>query len=164
MGNIKFREFKSEDAEFCFKTRSAAFIEKFYDELSPEVVSLCVNAYMPQDYINLSKNFQFFIVEDLGENVGFITIKRIDIERAEIPLIYFNLEKLGMGYGKRSMEFIEEWVKANWKEVGKIFLDTIIPIYNGDFYRKMKYEETGGSICTFSGKHVRAKRFEKCIN
>jgi hypothetical protein len=30
---MKFREFRNEDAEFCFKTRSAAFIEKFYNEI-----------------------------------------------------------------------------------------------------------------------------------
>ncbi len=160
---MEYREFKNDDAEFCFKTRSAAFIEKFYSELGPKVVSLCVNAYMPQDYINLSKNMKIFIVEDAGEKVGFFTIKRIDTETAEIPLIYFKLNKLGKRYGKRSIEFIEEWVKAYWKEVKKIFLDTIIPIYNGNFYRKMNYTEADKTICTFSGQRVKAVRFEKCL-
>jgi hypothetical protein len=82
---------------------------------------------------------------------------------AEIPLIYFQLNKLGQGFGKKSMQFIEEWVKANWKDVKKIFLDTIIPVYNGDFYSKMKYNETGESSCRFSNQSVKAVRFEKFI-
>ena len=126
-----FREFKNEDAEFCFKTRSAAFMEKFYKELRPEVVSLWVSEYMPQDYIDFSKSMKIFIVEDAEEQVGFVTIKRVNKKTAEIPLIYFELNKLGKGYGSRAMEFIEDWVKTNWKEVKKIFLDTIIPMFNG---------------------------------
>ena len=160
---MNFREFNNEDAEFCFKTRSAAFIQEFYNELDPEIVTLCVNAYMPKDYINFPKSMKVFIAEDSGEEIGFVTVKRIDAATAEIPLIYFRLEKLGMGYGKKSMEFLEEWVKTNWIEVKKIFLDTIIPIYNGDFYRKMKYSEAGESICNFSGQRVKAVRFEKYI-
>ena len=160
---MKFKAFRNEDAEFCFKTRSAAFIEKFYNELGPEIVKLCVSAYMPQDYINFSKEMKIFIVEETEGKVGFVTIKRIDKETAEIPLIYFKLDKLGLGYGKRSIEFIEDWVKENWKDVKKIFLDTIIPIYNGDFYRKMNYKETGDSVCIFLGERVRSIRFQKCI-
>ena len=160
---MKFREFRNDDAEFCFKTRSAAFIEKFYNEIGSQIVSLCVNAHMPQDYIEFSKNMKIFILEDLGEKVGFLTIKRIEKEVAEIPLIYFSLNKLGKGYGRISMEYIEEWIKENWKDVNKIFLDTIIPDYNGSFYSKMNYKEIGESVCTFSGQKVRAKRFEKKI-
>ena len=160
---MEFKAFKNEDAEFCFKTRSSAFIQKFYNELGPKVVALCVNAYMPEDYISFSNKMEIFIVEETGEKVGFVTAKRIDRDTAEIPLIYFKLDKLGLGYGKSTMEFIEEWVKTNWKEVKKIFLDTIIPLYNGDFYIKMRYNKVGESTCTFSGNKVKAVRFEKYI-
>jgi len=160
---MKFREFRNEDAAFCFKTRSAAFIEKFYNEIGSQIVSLCVNSYMPQDYIKFSKNMKIFILEDLGERVGFLAVKRIEKEVAEIPLIYFSLNKIGKGYGRRSMEYIENWIKENWKDVNRIFLDTIIPDYNGGFYLKMKYKEIEESVCTFSDQKVRAKRFEKKI-
>jgi GNAT superfamily N-acetyltransferase len=160
---MEFKAFKNEDAEFCFKTRSAAFIEKFYDELGPDIVALCVNAYMPGDYINFSKSMNIFIAEDSGEEIGFVTVKRIDTVTAEIPLVYFKLDKLGKGYGSRAMEFIEDWVKTNWKEVKKIFLDTIIPMYNGGFYLRVKYNKIGESTCTFSGRKVKAVRFEKHI-
>jgi GNAT superfamily N-acetyltransferase len=160
---MKFREFRNEDAEFCFRTRSAAFIKKFYDEIGPQIVSLCVNEYLPNDYIECSKKMKIFILEDSGEKLGFVTVKRIEEGVAEIPLIYLSLDCLGRGYGRRSIEYIEEWVKDNWKDVNKLFVDTIIPNYNGGFYRKMNFIEAGESVCVFSGKKVRAKRFEKLI-
>ena len=160
---MKFREFRNEDAEFCFKTRSAAFIEKFYNEIGPRIVSLCVNAYMPNDYIEFSRNMKMFILEDSGKKLGFVTVKRIEKEVAEIPLIYLCLDSLGKGYGRSSIEYIEKWVKDNWKDVNRLFVDTIIPDYNSDFYKKMKYVEAGDSICMFSGQKGRARRFEKFI-
>lgn len=161
---MKFRKFQNKDAEFCFKTRSAAFIEVFYNEIGSQIVSLCVNAYMPRDYIEFSKNMEIFILEDLGEKVGFLTVKRVKKEVAEILHIYFSLTKTGRGYGRITMEYIEDWIKTNWKGVNKILLDTIIPDYNRGFYLKMNYKEKGESICTFSGQKIRAKRFEKRIN
>ena len=160
---MKFREFRNEDAEFCFKTRSAAFIEKFYGEIGPQIVSLCVNEYMPDDYIDLSKNVKIFILEDSGEKLGFITVKRIEKEIAEIPLIYLILDRLGKGYGRRLIEYIEKWVKNNWQDVNILFVDTIIPNYNSGFYKKMNFTEAGESVCMFSGEKVRARRFEKSI-
>jgi len=162
-GRVKFREFRNEDAEFCFKTRSAAFIEKFYDEICPQIVSLCVNEYMPDDYIDLSKNMKIFILEDSGEKLGFVTVKRTEKEVAEIPLIYLSLDSLGKGYGQRSIEYVEEWVKNNWQDVNRLFVDTIIPNYNSGFYKKMNFIAAGESVCVFSGEKVKARRFEKLI-
>ena len=161
---MNFREFKNKDAEFCFKTRASAFIEKFNEELNPKIISLCVNEYVPNDYIRLSHTMKIFIVEDSKEKVGFFTIKRIDKDTAEIPLIYFKTDKLGKGYGKRSMEYVEEWVKLNWEGVKRIFLDTIIPNFNGGFYRKMNYTEVRENFCIFSGQKVKSKLFEKYLD
>jgi hypothetical protein len=61
------------------------------------------------------------------------------------------------------MEYTEEWICKNWKGVKKIFLDTIIPEYNGGFYKKMNYQETDESVCVYSGTEVKARRFEKYI-
>lgn len=44
---MNIRQFASDDAEFCFKVRSKAFIEKFYGELTPETVAAAVNAAAP---------------------------------------------------------------------------------------------------------------------
>jgi hypothetical protein len=52
---MHFRKFKAKDAAFCFKIRSHAFIQKFYGELGLEAVAAGVNAYLPDDYIQMGK-------------------------------------------------------------------------------------------------------------
>ncbi|MBA4318674.1 MAG: hypothetical protein C0412_09755 [Flavobacterium sp.] len=160
---MTFREFNNTDAVFCFRMRSSAFIEKFYDEIGAEAVSLGVNAYMPEDYIKMTSYLKIFILEDDGERAGFLTVKKTEYDAAEIPFIYFDLHKLGRGYGVASIKYIEEWVKANWNSVSTIIIDTIIPKYNGGFYEKMGYKKTGRGVCTFFNKDVPATRFEKRI-
>jgi RimJ/RimL family protein N-acetyltransferase len=159
--NMLFREFKDTDADFCYYIRSAAFTQKFQDEIGPVAVNAAVNSYMPVDYIQISKKMKIFIVEDKGEKIGFVSIKKIDDKTVEIPLIYFDLKYIGKGYGSETMRFVEEWIRENWLGVKKIFLDTIIPKYNGGFYNKIGYKELGESKCIFPGKEVSATRFEK---
>lgn len=64
---MNFRRFETQDAAFCFKVRSNAFIQKFYGELTPVEVAAGVNSFMPDDYIRISKAMPFFIVEDHDE-------------------------------------------------------------------------------------------------
>ena len=118
---------------------------------------------MPGDYILMAESLEVFILEEENRRIGFVTIKRIDEFTAEIPLVYFVLEQLGKGYGTKAMKFIEEYVIKNWPEVNRIFLDTIIPEYNGGFYKKMGYVNSGESVCEFDGLEVKAQRFEKII-
>ncbi len=157
------REFESEDAEFCFRVRAAAFIEKFYAEVGPRVVSLCVSEHMPRDFIRLSEQIKIFIAEDSGKRVGFFSIKRTGHDSVEIPFIYFDLARANLGYGRKCIAYIDEWIRANWNDVKRIFLDTIVPVYNGGFYEKMGYKETGESFCVYSDCKVRARRYEKRV-
>jgi hypothetical protein len=53
--------------------RSAAFITKFYGELSPQEVAAGVNCYMPSDYIKMPEKQQIFICETNGQRIGFFT-------------------------------------------------------------------------------------------
>lgn len=156
-----FREFKKSDAVFCFKVRSAAFIRIFYDEIGPDAVSAGVNAYMPEDYIRMSKKAKIFMVEENCEKIGFVSVKKINNKTAEIPLIYFDLKYIGKGYGSEAMRLVEKWIKENWPDVNKIFLNTIIPKYNSRFYRKMGYKKAGESKCVFQDLEVKSVRFEK---
>ena len=55
---MQFREFKESDAEFCFRTRSNAFIKKFHRELTNDEIASCINAYQPDDYIRIAKDMQ----------------------------------------------------------------------------------------------------------
>ena len=61
------------------------------------------------------------------------------------------------------MRFIENWVIKNWDSVKRIFLDTIIPKYNGGFYERMGYKNIGSSSCNFFNKYIEAIRYEKFI-
>lgn len=157
------RCFRMEDADFCFKVRSRAYILEFYDELGPEAVAACVNAYMPADYVGMAQGQELFVVESDHVPVGFFTIARHDRISAEIPLIFVELELLGRGIGSWCMRYIEEWVRENWAEVTRLFLDTIIPKYNGGFYRKMGFEQIGESVCRFPGIRIPAVRFAKQV-
>ena len=160
---MEIRELRGDDAEFCFATRTAAFIEKFYDEVGPQIVSLCVTAYPPAAYVALAEKAKVFIVEDGGERVGFCTVKRVDDRTAEVPLIYFRLDRLGRGYGGRAMRVIEEWIRTHWPEVDTLRVDTIIPANTAGFYRKMGFDEVGEAASVFSGQEVTATRFEKTL-
>ena len=48
INGINIRYFKAQDAEICFKIRSAAFVQKFYRELGARATSAGVNAFMPE--------------------------------------------------------------------------------------------------------------------
>ena len=65
---------------------------------------------MLQDFITLSNSMEIFIVENDEEKIGFVTIKRIDKETAEIPLIYFNMNKLGKEYGIGNFSVTDEYI------------------------------------------------------
>jgi GNAT superfamily N-acetyltransferase len=160
---MKIRRFEPEDSTFCFRTRCAAFIQKFYEEIGPEAVSAGVNAYMPDDYIQMSSIIEIFIIEEKQERKGFFAIKRTDAITAEIPFIYIDLKFLDRGYGSKTIQYIEKWIESNWPKVEKIFLNTIIPKYNGGFYKKMGFKLVGKSCCIYGERSVKAKRFEKQI-
>ena len=160
---MEIRRFSLSDAEFCFKIRSRIFIEKFYRELSSEVVTEAVNAYMPDDYIRMSHEKEFFIVEENGLPVGFFTLERKDNITAEIPLIYIDLTFIRKGIGKACILFIEEWVSSNWKEVETLMVDTIIPKYNSGFYQKLGFSKTEETFCNFPHLKIKASRFCKVL-
>ena len=163
---MKLREFQEEDARFCFSLRSSIFIKMFYDYLGKDIICAVVNSYMPEDYITKAQSEfeKVFIVEIDNKRAGFFTIKKIDNNLAEIPQIYFSLEYHGKGLGKKCMQYIEDWIKHNWNSVKTIFLDTIIPDYNCEFYKKQGYKDAGEVIIYFSNLPVKAKRFEKNID
>ena len=160
---MNFRRFTDADANFCFKVRTSAYVKKFYNELGAEAVDAAISSYLPSDFIRLSKSMILFIIEESDERVGFISIKRLTNILAEIPLVYFDLNKLGMGYGSKSIYFIEKWVEQNWLDVKDILIDTIIPQYNGGFYEKMGYIKSGKSKCLFENVEVPAVRYLKTI-
>ncbi len=161
---MNIRPFLPEDAEFCTKVRSKAFMQKFYGELTPEEVVAGVNAYTPKDYIRLAEEMPCFIVEENGTPLGFFTLKRKDFNTAELFLIYVDLDNLGKGIGAACIKYIEHWLALNWKEVDTLIVDTIIPKYNSGFYQKVGFIPTEETFCELSGLRVRALRLIKELN
>ncbi len=158
-----FRRFTPEDADFCFRVRSSAFIIKFYGELSPKEVAAGVNFFMPSDYIKMAEEHPLFLCEENGQRLGFFTLKRHDNTTAELPLLYLNLHHLHKGVGGTALRYAVEWIQTNWKGVTNLFIDTVIPKYNSGFYQKAGFTANGESFCDFNGHKVKALRFTKEI-
>jgi GNAT superfamily N-acetyltransferase len=161
---VTVRQFAPEDAEFCFRVRSTAFIIEFYGELSPQEVAACVNCYMPSDYMRMATTQKVFMCEQNGRRIGFFTLRRHDHQTAEMPLLYLDLRHISKGMGTAALRHAQEWIRANWKEVTTLLVDTIIPKYNGGFYRKVGFVRNGEVSCEFNGLEVKALRFTKRID
>jgi GNAT superfamily N-acetyltransferase len=161
---INFRRFKPKDAAFCFRIRSHAFVQEFNGELNPEAVTAGVNAYLPDDYIQMAEQVPFFIVEQDGVPLGFFVVRQMNNSTAELLLIYIDLNHLGFGIGKSSIQFIEKWLSANWPEIHTLIVDTVIPEYNSGFYRKLGFIPIKETLCDFSGLKVNALRMGKKIS
>jgi GNAT superfamily N-acetyltransferase len=158
---MHIRHFRPDDAETCFKLRSNAYIQKFYDELAPREIAAAVNAYMPRDYVRMAQEIPVFMVEKDDLVVGFFTLKRLDTTTAELPLIYIDLAHLGQGIGSACIAYAEGWLQANWAPVTTLVVDTIIPNYNRGFYEKMGFAPAGETLCEFQGHRVKALRLIK---
>lgn len=158
---MKIRAFQPHDAAFCFRTRSNAFIQQFYGELTPEEVAAAVNAYLPDDFMQMALTHPFFIVEENSRPVGFFNLKRRDSYTAEIPQIYFDLARRGRGLGSACIGYIENWLVKNWPDVGVLFVDTVIPNYNRVFYEKVGFEASDSTYCEFLGRKLKALRLTK---
>jgi GNAT superfamily N-acetyltransferase len=155
---VQVRPFREDDAIFCFRLRSSAFIQKFYGELTPQEVSAAVNCYMPEDYIRMAKETTFFIVEQDGIPIGFFNLKRKNKTTAELPLIYLDLDCLGVGLGSGCIEYMRKWLLENWPEVNTLTVDTVIPKYNGGFYEKVGFKPSETVYCDFLGQKLKALR------
>jgi len=161
---VNFRRFVPQDAEFCFKVRSEAFIQKFYGELNPQEISAGVNAYMPHDYSEMAAQMPLFIVEDQGVSLGFFAIKRAHKLTAELLLIYIDLSHLGRGIGRSCIQFIEKWLSTNWPEIKSLIVDTVIPVYNREFYQRLGFFPDIQTFCDFAGVKVKALRLCKKVD
>jgi GNAT superfamily N-acetyltransferase len=161
---MNIRKFNPDDAETCFRLRSDAFIQKFHDELSLKDIASAVNAYMPNDYIRMAQEMPFFVVEENEAVFGFFNLKRKDLKTAELPLIYIDLNTLGKGIGTACIDYIEEWLSSNWKEVKILIVDTVIPKFNSKFYEKMGFKPIGDAYCEFLGHKIKALRLAKKLD
>jgi N-acetylglutamate synthase-like GNAT family acetyltransferase len=160
---ISIRPFGDSDAETVFKLRAEAFVTQFFDELGPERCAAGINAYMPSDYRRMAKEMKFFIAEEDGRPVGFYTLKLDDPATAELLFIYIDTKNLRRGIGAQLIQHSESWIRNNWPDVRTYVVDTGIPKYNGDFYRRMGFSDAGNSKCPFPDLPIPALRLSKSI-
>lgn len=158
-----FRRFRADDAEFCYETRRSAYIHEFTGELTEQEIAAAVAAYEPADYIRMAERMPFFIAELHNKPVGFFTLKHVDTRTAEIPLIYITLDSVGTGIGSACMSYIETWISENWPGIRSLIVDTIIPKYNGGFYKKVGFTPEKQVFCEFEGLTVQARRLTKTL-
>ena len=158
------RPFEPEDAEFCFKTRAEAYIVKFRDELEPEIIAECVNAFMPDDYVQMAGEQPFFIVTEKDERMAFFTFRQLNNRSAELPLLFVRLTHLQRGIGKYCIRFMEEWIVAHWPGIEELIVNTIIPKYNSGFYESIGLVPVGEAFCHFPNRKVSALRMIKPLD
>lgn len=158
---FEMRKFRPQDAEFCFRVRSRAFIVDFASELGPEAVATCVNAYLPSDYLRMAGKLELFIVEEAGAPAGFLAIRRVDAGTAEIPMIYLDHEHRGRGLGSWCLGAAEHWLAGAWPEAKTLYVDTVIPENTEGFYRKLGFRLEGKTFSEFRGERLPSLRFVK---
>jgi GNAT superfamily N-acetyltransferase len=160
---FQLRKFRPEDAEFCFRVRSRAFIVDFIGEIGPEAVALCVNSYLPSEFVRMTGKLELFVAEEEGEPAGFVALGRVDARTAEIPMIYLDHRHRGRGLGSWCLGEVEGWLAENWPEVEKFYVDTVIPENTRGFYIKRGFELEGETSTEFKGGRLPALRFVKVL-
>lgn len=159
--SITIRSFVDDDAETVFKLRAEAFVLKFLGELGAERCVAGINAYMPSDYLRMAKEMQFFIAEAASVPVGFYAVRLDDETTAELLFLYVSAKCHRQGVGSKLIRHSEDWIRENWPGVTDYVVDTGIPKYNGDFYRRMGFIDSGDSACPFPDMPIPALRLSK---
>ena len=158
-----FRQFRPDDAGFCYETRRSAYRHEFIGELSDQETAAAMNAYTPADYVKMAEIMPFFIAETHTNRIGFFTLKRLNTHTAEIPLMYITRDNIRAGVGSACIAYIEAWIEKHWSEVTALIVDTIIPKYNSGFYKKVGFTPEKQVFCEFKGLSVRALRLIKTL-
>jgi GNAT superfamily N-acetyltransferase len=163
MTTVSIRPFRESDAEAVFKLRAEAFVTQFLEELGPERCAAVINAYMPSDYFRMAQEMKFFIAENAGAPIGFYAIKLDDEKTAELLFLYISTKSLRQGIGSQLIRHSEEWIRKNWPHAKTYVVDTGIPKYNSDFYRRMGFVDSGMSACPFPDLPIPALRLSKVL-
>lgn len=159
--SICIRKFRPQDAGFCYQLRKDAFLKIFITEIGEEAAQAGANAYQPADFILITQKKHCFILEKKSEKLGFFIISFVDTETAELFLIYLEDDQRGQGLGKLCMDFIDDWVISQCPTIRTIFVDTVIPEYNGGFYQRMGYQKLTKTECRFPNRNIPAIRYQK---
>jgi len=158
---VEIRHFESSDAEACFRIRVEAFVKLFYDEIGADGVVNGINAYLPMNYIQLSKAIPIFVAVDNKAQIGFITSRLVDHTTIEILFLYIKLEYHRKGIGTQLINHLEDWIKKEHPEIDRLIVNTAIPKYNQKFYQQNGYSIVGESECQYHDSSLKAIRLIK---
>ena len=111
----------------------------------------------------MAEMMDVFVVEEAGQSVGFFSLRRVDSGTAEIPLLYLDRTAQGRGIGALCIQFIEDRVVRDLTSVATLFVDTVVPGVNAEFYRKMGFADSGSAVCRFPDLSLKAVRLTKGI-
>ena len=158
---IQIRDFRSPDAEACFRIRAEAFIKLFYNEIGPDGVVTGINAYLPGKYIHMAKTMPIFVAVDGKVQIGFIASRFVEHATIEILFLYIKLDYLRKGIGTQLVRHLEDWIRKQHPEIERIIVNTAVPKYNQNFYEKVGYSKLGESECSYPAGSIRAVRLMK---
>jgi GNAT superfamily N-acetyltransferase len=159
--SIEIREFKSSDAEACFRIRAKAFIKLFYNEIGPDGVVAGINAYLPGKYIQIAETLPIFVAVDGETQIGFIASRFSEPTSIEILFLYIRLDYLRKGIGSKLVSYLESWIRKHHPEIERILVDTAVPKYNQKFYEKIGFSKVGESECQYPEFSIKAVRLIK---
>ena len=158
---IEIRNFKSSDAETCFRIRVEAFVKLFYDEIGPDGVVNGINAYLPMKYIQINETIPIFVAVNGNAQIGFIASRFVDNATIEILFLYIRLDYLRRGIGTQLVTYLEDWIRNQHPEIDRIVVDTAVPKYNQKFYQQIGYSIVGESECQYPDGSLKAIRLMK---
>ena len=118
---------------------------------------------MPEDFIRMAERMDVFMVEEAGQSVGFFSLRRVDAKTAEIPLLYLDRTAQGRGIGEPCVRFVEARIVREWPSVDTLFVDTVVPGVNAEFYKKMGFVDSHSVLCRFPELSLAALRLTKKI-
>ena len=157
------RDFNPIDAEACLQMRYDAIDIIFRGKISPEGVDAHLREYKPSDLVRISEEGKSFVADDDGSLVGFCTIYKKTPYAVDLPFVYIKLDRLKEGVGTALMNHMEKWIPGNWPEVVCVEVKTVIPEYNGRFYKQLGYKEAGPCEIVFKDGTVPAVKYVKNI-
>lgn len=160
---VLIRDFLKADAKFCVELRAWCFTHIFNQEIGEEAAMAGADAYQAQDFLRFSIDSKIFILAVKQIPSGFLVLKQVDFSSAELVLIYLNPSCHGKGFGRLLVEHMETWIQQNWSQIKEVFVDTVIPKYNGKFYERLGYRYKCKTVCSFKGISVPANRYHKFL-
>ena len=126
------RKAKIRDAEEICVLRRDTFEKINAKDYSFETVKALNEKSTIEGMIKKIKEREMFCLIDLDKKIAGV----VDLEGNKIGGLFIRVDLIGKGYGKRLMNFIEDYARKNGIKQAILFST----VYAEDFYRKLGYK------------------------